>query len=271
MTENVQNEHHLLMASSSSSSRSSSSPPCLKWARNLSNLLQDGDGNQLFKQFVEQEGGIHKDRLDFYFAVEGLKQLSADVHRPQGQENLGGEKKVQRVIQAIFRFLKHKQLQVPENVRKNWAARKDSTVLIPPNIFDQMQQDVARDINETTYRSFLQSEMYIQYVQNYTKAIDRGQAQTGSVATSNTTTLTSSTVSAYSSMFLSGSSTLPTLHEEGDGSTIDPYDYGAIGGLSGSSNRVPINSSSSSSKIPMSLTKDALNATQHKRLERPPA
>lgn len=273
MTDNMQTEQHMIMASSSSSSsRSSSSPPCLKWARNLSNLLEDGEGNQLFKQFVEQEGEIHSDRLNFYFAVEGLKQQSAEIHRPQSQDKRYREKKVQQVIKAIFRFLMKSQLQVPETVRKNWdAARRDSSVMISPNIFDQMQQDVARVINETTYRSFVQSEMYIQYVQNYTSAIERGQAQTGSNATSNTTTVTSSTVSGSSSMFLSGSSTLPTLHEEGDGSTVDAYDFGAGGGYSGSSNRVPISSSSSSSKIPMSLTKDALMATQHRRLERPPA
>lgn len=264
----------LVASSSSSSSRSTSSPPCLKWARNLSNLLEDGDGNQLFKQFVEQEGSIHSDRLNFYFAVEGLKQQNAEVHRPQSQDKRYREKKVQQIIKAIFRFLMKSQLLalVPEDVRKNWdTARRDGNIMISPNIFDQMQQNVANCINETTYRSFLQSEMYIQYVQNYTSAIERGQAQTGFAATSNTTTVTSSTVSGSSSMFLSGSSTLPTLHEECDGSTIDAYDFGASGGFSGSSNRVPISSSSSTSKIPMSLTKDALMATQHRRLERPPA
>lgn len=275
MTDNLQNEQHSLMVmSSSSSSRSSSSPPCLRWARNLSNLLEDGDGNQLFKQYVEQEDTIHRDRLNFYFAVEGLKQQNAEVQRPQNDDRRYREKKVQQVIRAIFRFLLKSPLynSLPDNVRKSWeAARKDSNALISPNIFDQMQQDVAKVMSETTYRLFLQSELYLQYVQNYTSAMERGQGPSGSIAMSNSTAATSTTISGSSSMFLSGSSQLPTLHEEGDASTGDAYDVGAAGGFSGSSNRVPISNSSYSSKIPMSLTKDALMATQHRRLERPPA
>lgn len=52
----------------------SSTPSYLKWQHSLTNLLEDRDGVELFKRFVESEGGIHTNRLNFYFACEGLKQ-----------------------------------------------------------------------------------------------------------------------------------------------------------------------------------------------------
>jgi axin 1 len=257
MTDIAQSELHLFMTSSSSS-QSSSSPSCLKWARTLSSLLEDRDGVELFKKYVELEGGIHSDRLNFYFACEGLKQQS------------DGEK-VKQIIGAIYRFLKKSQLPIPENIRQTVKiGLKDKNFVLTPDLFDQMQQDVEKIINETTYPNFLQSEMYLQYVQNYQSAMERNQA--GSIITTNTTTVTSSSISEASSKFLSRSSTLPTLHEEGDGPNAEGSENGAASGYGETSNRVPtISGSSSSSKVPMSLTKDALMATQRRRLEmRPP-
>lgn len=257
MTDIAQSELHLFMTSSSSS-QSSSSPSCLKWARTLSNLLEDRDGVELFKKYVELEGGIHSDRLNFYFACEGLKQQS------------NGEK-VKQIIRAIYRFLKKSQLPMPEEIRRTLKiGLKDENFVLTPDLFDQMQQDIEKIINETTYPNFLQSEMYLQYVQSYQSTVERSHAPAGSITTSTTTT-TTSTTSEASSKFLSRSSTLPTLHEEGDGHITEGSD-GAGGGHSETSNRVPtISNSSSSSKVPMSLTKDALMATQRRRLEmRPP-
>lgn len=257
MTESAQAELHFFMTSSSSSTQSSSSPSCLKWARNLSCLLEDRDGVEQFKKYVEQEGGIHSDRLNFYFACEGLKQQS-------------DPDKVRQIISVIYRFLKKSQLHIPDDIRSTIRTGiKEKDFILTPDLFDQMQQDVEKIINETTYPNFLQSEMYVNYVQNYQSAID----QRSLPPTTNTTTATSSSTSESNSKFLSRSSTLPTLHEEGDGGNIDDTGFGcAVGGFSSeSNNRVPTLSSSSSSKVPMSLTKDALMATQRRRLEmRPP-
>lgn len=51
-----------------------SPPTCLKWGHTLSILLEDPEGLELFKKYVETEGAIHTDQLNFYFACEGLKQ-----------------------------------------------------------------------------------------------------------------------------------------------------------------------------------------------------
>lgn len=255
MTDAAQNELHLFMTSSSSS-QSSSSPSCLKWARTLSSLLEDRDGVELFKKYVEQEGGIHSDRLNFYFACEGLKQQS------------DGEK-VKQIIGAIYRFLKKSQLAVPEEMRAIIkAGLKDKNFVLTPDLFDQMQQDVERIINETTYRNFLQSETYLHYVQNYQSAIERNEP----TATTLTTTVTSTSISEASSKIFLLSSALPTLHEEGDGLNVDGSDSGAAVCFGEANNSVPaMSGASTSGKVPMSLTKDALLQTQRRRLEmRPP-
>lgn len=67
-----------------------SPPSYLKWARTLAMLLEDREGVELFKKYVESEGGINADRLNFYFACEGLKQQS-------------NPEKIKLMIGAIYR------------------------------------------------------------------------------------------------------------------------------------------------------------------------
>lgn len=253
MTDSAQSELHLLMTSSSSS-QSSSSPSCLKWARTLGSLLEDREGVELFKKYVESEGGIHSDRLNFYFACEGLKQQS-------------DPDKVKQIIGAIYRFLKKSELHVPDDIRRAVKAGLKDEIILTPDVYDQMQHDMERIINETTYPNFLQSEMYVQYVQQAqqtTTVVERSQfsqQQQQQVVSTSISTATSSTISETSSKFLSRSSTLPTLMEEvGDGCSVGDITES----ISDPINRVP---STTTSKVPMSLTKDALMATQRRRLE----
>lgn len=117
--------------------------------------------------------------------------------------------------------------------------------------------------------SFLQSDMYLQRLQYHRSAIGNGPAQ--AIATTNITTSTSPSLSEASSFLVSRSSTLPTLLEESDGTQPE----GAEGGFSCESmRRAPgfgsSSSSTSRSRVPMSLTRDALMATQRGRLEMRP-
>lgn len=76
----------------SHSSSSASSPSYLRWAHTLSYLLEDREGVELFKRYVEQEGAIHRDRLNFYFACEGLKQQT-------------DPDKIKQMIGAIYKWV----------------------------------------------------------------------------------------------------------------------------------------------------------------------
>nr|XP_029736142.1 axin-like isoform X1 [Aedes albopictus]XP_029736143.1 axin-like isoform X1 [Aedes albopictus]XP_029736144.1 axin-like isoform X1 [Aedes albopictus]XP_029736145.1 axin-like isoform X1 [Aedes albopictus]XP_029736146.1 axin-like isoform X1 [Aedes albopictus] len=274
--------------------KSRDSPPAYyRWADKLTNLLEDADGAELFKRFVELEGEEHSSRLKFYFACEGLKQLS-------------DPEKVTQTIGAIYRrFLKRvpreSKLYCNEQIRNLIKAGLKNEKVLTPDIFDQMQADVAAIISTTTYPNFLQSDLYIQYVQNMQFGGSGGSGSGGAscislpagipaagpssvtVAPGALSSLTSS--SSTSELISHSSSALPTLHEDSEllvnADSIEQL-YGATGpvvvasnisftsGVSGSG------SSSGSNLVPggkpaMTLTKDALIATQKRRLEmRPP-
>lgn len=70
---------------------SHSPPPYLRWARNLHSLLEDPDGVELFRRYLEQEGQPHADTLDFWFACEGLKKQ----HDPD---------KINQLVKVIYRW-----------------------------------------------------------------------------------------------------------------------------------------------------------------------
>lgn len=243
MTDTAQAELHISMTSSSNSS--SSPPSCFKWTRSLNCLLEDRDGVEQFKKYVEEEGGIHSDRLNFYFACEGLKQQSDN-------------EKIKQIIGAIYRFLKKSQLQIPDDIRQTVkTGLKKNDFIFAPDFFDQMQHDVVKIIEETTYRNYTQSDMYVKYLESVRSAINQ--------PTTNTTTYTSSSATESNSRFLSRSSTLPTLHEEGDAANFEGTE--TIGG-GFAEPRVP---TTISSKVPFTLTKQALMATEQRRLEMRPS
>lgn len=274
--------------------KSRDSPPAYyRWADKLTNLLEDADGAELFKRFVEIEGEEHSNRLKFYFACEGLKQLS-------------DPEKVTQTIGAIYRrFLKRvpreSKLYCNEQIRNMIKAGLKNEIILTPDIFDQMQSDVAAIISTTTYPNFLQSDLYLKYVQSVKSGSSSGSGGAAScislpigvpsVAGSSISampgaslfSLTSS--SSTSELISHSSSALPTLHEDSELVNADSIEqlYGATGpvvaasnisytsGVSGSGSSGSNTNMPSNSKPTMTLTKDALIATQKRRLEmRPP-
>lgn len=89
---------------------------------------------------------------------------------------------------------------MPEDVRKE-AIRRVKEGRVDGKVFDNVQMEVERLINETTYPNFLKSEMYLQYVQCYQNP-DSGSC-------------TSSGSSREMSVSC-GPSLLPTLHEDSE-------------------------------------------------------
>ncbi|XP_048507486.1 axin isoform X2 [Athalia rosae] len=165
-----------------------SPPACLRWARNLHSLLQDPEGMELFRKYLDQEGRPHAEPLNFWYACEGLK----NQHQPD---------MIHQLVKLIYRrFFLNSQLPVPEDVRKE-ANRRVKEGRVDGKVFDNVQIEVERLINETTYPNFLKSEMYLQYVQCYQNP-DSGSS-------------TSSSSSREMSVSC-GPSLLPTLHEDSE-------------------------------------------------------
>ncbi|XP_058129243.1 axin [Anopheles coustani] len=249
--------------SHSDRNKDGSPPSYVRWAQKLGNLLEDGDGAELFKRYVELEGEEPSNRLKFYFACEGLKQQT-------------DPEKITQLIGAIYRrFLKKAQpgseLYVNEALRNFIKSGLKNELILTSDIFDQMQSDVANIIGETTYPHFLQSDLYLQYVQNIqsssssSSVIGSGSnsnlgaptastsgaggttsaAGTGGGSNSNTSGGSSSSVgmmgygmscsltnsSSTSDLFTLSSSALPTLHEDAELVNADSIEqlYGATG------------------------------------------
>ncbi|XP_026324814.1 axin-like isoform X2 [Hyposmocoma kahamanoa] len=198
----------------SSGGSPAASPPYMRWARSLHNLLEDAEGVRLFRKFVGGAGGLHVDRLNFYFAVQGLRQETEPS-------------KIRQVVSAIYKFLRKSQLTMPEQLKAQVKQGLKDGAAIERTIFDNMEQEVTRDITETTYRAFLRSEAYVSYVSAATQPLSSPDA---------------SPPHAHRDFGVSASGGLATLHEGQElGATAAPT-------------------------APARLTHDALLATQSRRL-----
>ncbi|CAD0199539.1 unnamed protein product [Chrysodeixis includens] len=149
--------------SSGSSARSPASPPYMRWARSLHELLEDAEGVRLFRKYVGGAGGLHVDRLNFYFAVQGLRQE-------------GEPAKIRQVVSAIYKFLRKSQLAMPEELKQHVKQSLKDGSNIEKTIFDTMEQEVTRAITETTYQSFLRSDAYVSYVSAATQPLSSPDA-----------------------------------------------------------------------------------------------
>ncbi|XP_048482934.1 axin [Plutella xylostella] len=149
--------------SSASSARSPASPPYLRWARTLHALLEDEEGVRLFRSFVSGAGKLHTDRLDFYFAVLGLRQ---ETEQPA----------VRQTVAVIYKFLRKSQLAMPEQLKAQVKQALKDGSYIDRTIFDDMEQEVTRAITESTYQAFLRSEAYVSYVSASTQPLSSRDA-----------------------------------------------------------------------------------------------
>ncbi|XP_046656056.1 axin-like isoform X2 [Daphnia pulicaria] len=211
-------------------------PPYLRWAENLHFLLTDPDGVELFEKYLEQENCSHL--LKFWFACEGLKRNWAE----------DPEKAVQ-IIQVIYKkYIRLKRVNVSELNRREINDRVANKATLDAHIFDEAQKDVEDLIRSSVYVNFLNSDVYLSYIQSMQNGIPdsprSGRSQGGG-----------SDITAKSSVApdLAGTGAsddrgphlgpLPTLHEDSE------FSYPAV----------ELNK-------PIPLTHDALMATKNVRM-----
>jgi len=138
----------------SESNSANSTPAYMKWAENLHNLLSDPDGVELYKNYLKTENV--GELLDFWFACEGLKRLPSDQNE-----------KIFQLIKVINRkFLRSKMVPIVEDTRKIIQDKIAEKSRIDQHIFDSAQIEVEDRMTRTTYRNFLASEMYLNYIQS---------------------------------------------------------------------------------------------------------
>ncbi|XP_021931929.1 axin isoform X2 [Zootermopsis nevadensis] len=211
---------------------SHSPPPYLRWACNLHSLLEDSDGVELFRRYLDQEGRPHADTLDFWFACEGLKkQQDPD--------------KINQLVKVIYRrFFLKTQLAIPDDLRKDVNRHiKEGKDMLEGDVFDGVQAEVENLINETTYPNFLKSDMYLQHVQ----VMQNGELSSGSTSSGSS----SGSSSGGGRDLPGGGPPLPTLHEDTEFVT----EMGSVGGSKPPATGHDV----------LPLTKDMLMATQKRR------
>lgn len=180
-----------------------------KWQEQLVYLLTDQQGVQLLRKFVDEEAGrnsIDFYRLEFYFACEGLKHLNDEkklktlmkvIHRwaliyillkPFKQVFLiffcfnqlfSNSKYVKPLSPTISHHLQNQLATINNTINHIKKIATPDT-----SIFDEIQKDVEGSINKSLYPRFLQSDLFIRYVEQIQKGQESENQNTGGSSSS---------------------------------------------------------------------------------------
>ncbi|XP_076459899.1 axin-1-like [Babylonia areolata] len=163
-------------------------PPHLRWAENLNHLLSDSEGVALFKDYLELEQG-GSEELQFWLACHGLKRKAnsdaVDVH------NI-----VKVIFKAYVRFDKVKSIS--KETKKEIVDKLSQKSKVDQCVFDEAQLEVEAHLRDVSYPAFLNSDLYVQYVNNYAESPKSSHNSSGS----------------NSAAHVSQTGLLPVLHED---------------------------------------------------------
>lgn len=129
-----------------------STPPYMKWAESMNYLLEDWDGINLFRTFLDQEGtGRHS--LEFWLACKGLKIKDKK------------DSDATPVIKVILKkFIKSDKLSyLKADTKQDIYEKLKSGVDV--DIFDTAQAEVEDFMRNNLYPLFIKSDTYVSYVQ----------------------------------------------------------------------------------------------------------
>nr|DBA19238.1 TPA: hypothetical protein GDO54_015102 [Pyxicephalus adspersus] len=134
----------------------SPTPPYLKWAESLHSLLDDQDGINLFRTFLQQENC--GDLLDFWFACSGFRKLEPSDSKV--------EKRL-KLAKAIYKkYILDNNAIVSRQIKPATKSFIKDCVLrqqIEPDMFDQAQMEIQSMMEDNTYPVFLKSDIYLEY------------------------------------------------------------------------------------------------------------
>ncbi|XP_075686792.1 axin-1 isoform X2 [Rhinoderma darwinii] len=134
----------------------SPTPPYLKWAESLHSLLDDQDGINLFRTFLQQENC--GDLLDFWFACSGFRKLEPSDFKVD---------KRLKLAKAIYKkYILDNNAIVSRQIKPATKSFIKDCVLrqqIEPDMFDQAQMEIQSMMEDNTYPVFLKSDIYLEY------------------------------------------------------------------------------------------------------------
>jgi len=125
--------------------------PLSRWTKSLHSLLGDQDGALLFRTFLEREKCV--DTLDFWFACNGFRQMDLK------------DSKTPRVVKAIYkRYIENDSIVAKQLKPATKTFIRDNLKKIDSAMFDQAQTEIQNTMEETSYQTFLTSDVYHEYV-----------------------------------------------------------------------------------------------------------
>lgn len=203
-------------------------PPHLKWAENLKYLLDDSEGVDLFKEFMDHELEGGSEELQFWFACQGLKRKIDS----ECSDNL--DITITNIQKAIYkRYVRGDKVKcISKDVKKDIADKVSSKSTLDHCIFDTAQEEVENSMRNVTYPAFLRSDYYVQYVQNYGDSPKSSQSS-----------------GSNSARPVSQSGLLPVVHEDKELEIKD---------ISSSMHHLPV-----INKVPSSKRSDSSGSTRH--------
>lgn len=109
---------------------------------------------QSLRCYVEKEGRIHEDRLNFCFACEGLKQQKDSTV-------------ISKMITAIYQFLRRSTIKITNGldliIRKSIKSGSSDI-----NVFNCIQEIIGNVFCATTLRKFFNTYSYLSNLNNFT-------------------------------------------------------------------------------------------------------
>ncbi|MCI4385238.1 hypothetical protein PGIGA_G00048100 [Pangasianodon gigas] len=129
--------------------------PLARWTKSLHSLLGDQDGARLFRVFLERERCA--DALDFWFACNGFRQMDLK------------DGKTLRVAKAIYKRYVEADGVVGRRLKpatKTFIRDNVKRQQIDSAMFDQAQTEIQTSMEENAYQTFLQSDIYLEYVRS---------------------------------------------------------------------------------------------------------
>lgn len=144
-------------------------PPYSKWSENLNYLLEDSDGVQLFRRFLEDEG-IGSSTIDFWFACQGLKKKPPE--------------EITQIVKVIHKkYIKSDKLPCISSDTKQLICDRVQRKFSDQTVFDSAQIEVEREMRNKIYPLFLNSDLYVQYIRKEAESPKSSSASSGSSST----------------------------------------------------------------------------------------
>lgn len=148
-----------------SRSKSDSPTTCLRWTEGLNSLLEDAEGLELFRQFLESEPSGNSKALDFVFSCRGFRLMN--------ESDRGKLVEVARLIHKRYvlketgpRLDPEIKRKVTENIKKlinfSGESKKD---FFAKDVFAEAEREAEKFLEKEMYPLFLKSDVFLDYFQ----------------------------------------------------------------------------------------------------------